>query len=1238
MINELLVGILASGTYGALTKAAGGVIPARGDPLDVAVEHALVRTEKQFLERFAERYPVPADSFISSQAVWEAVLGSTLPHVRTLDTDAVRAAVPNDIPAPPEDELEFFVTAVTEEMYKERALASLLTVKANFATVIGGIDSVRTGLDRVLEATVAGRSTGPDGQAVAEALVARASTARTQLTPHVLPRIPRAFVTQDLVPLVTRALVDGTAAAFAVVGPAGSGKTTLLGQIFDELAEAPLAWRGVLLAADVLVGSEDTAETLSLTMGKAATGLLIPLPEVAAALVRERGAGVLLVDTVDLLLAEPREAAIRAVFDEVVQAGATLVFTCRDWEYDEFLAPARRDGSALMAGLQRRAVPPFDDGEVRSAAGLFLSSKPGRTEADATDFAARLLKLSADNRPLHEIVHSPLLLALLCELFGAEGTVPPDLTVTGLYDRYWNERVAVDRGNRRSKVSLRKEELCYVVAGKLFSASGSRLTESLDASALSLRDDTDVRAAHALQSEGIWREAGTSGRIRFFHQTFLEYAIARWLLRDENGTALESLLAGLREPGRHADNLHWWPAVRQLLVRADPPLFARIAAALDLQDIAAYRVLALAVLAVGDDTVPPELIALAVERSGPYRKTLLLALESGAVPASPGAWDAGLALLAASSAPPELTQAVETLGPLLGTADATLAAQLEAVISHVLGWRPPDGKVSAGQYPIVLGTFLREALPILRRGAGPLSLRVLRAHFRRFGLATKQFIIDLHLAAVVDPAGLRALLDLLLRDRPPQGADRSMTALLSAVRPWGDRVSDSPWKDWREALYADLPTDWDTVQARAAGCRAAVDAELLAGIAADLLHGRPEHMRRNLIALDTAVEHGAGNRVVAWLRENARDVPLDRCSPLCELVRASAPWLNDDERANTREWLLAAACEAAAVVPALAALGGPDAVKVCLERLDGLPQDTLKRAVVRAVQEAPLEVAEALLKRLRAEGLAGDPDVLVLGVGVDARRAGAGDSDALARIVAAAGSRAQRVARAAADAVMTLAPSLSVGSLVGLAGSPVPKMRTVALGTVEARIRGGETAPPELGSALRSALKDPIMNVVQAALDVTAAWTDQEKMLPDGLGPELAATVAARAAAGTLDASITRGVTNVFKIALRHAAPGPSPETAEWIRGLLRVMDTAQMNKTQANMMELVTALARRDAAFLPSLIEMFPTLPSKRTMYVIVRAIERVEGRASPLLAQLLALPDCPEEGKRLIVSFHRN
>jgi hypothetical protein len=1238
MIHELLVSILASGTYGALTKAAGGVIPARGDPLDLAVEHALMRAEKQFLELFAERYPVPADGFISSLAVWEAVVASTLPQVPALDIDAVRAAVPSDIPTPPDDELEFFVGAVTKEMYKERVLASLLTEKANFAAVTGGLRALATGLDRVLEATVEGRAPQPAAQSLVDALAARATKARAQLVPHVLPRIPRGFVTENLIPLVTRALVDGTPTAFAVVGPAGSGKTTLLGQIFDELAEAPLAWRGVLLAADVLVGPEDTTETLSLAMGQAATGLPIVLPEVAATLVRERGAGVLLVDTVDLLLAEPREAAIRAVFDAVVEAGATLLFTCRDWEYDEFLAPARRDGSALMAGLQRRAVPPFDDDEVRSAAGLFLSSRPGPTEADAGEFAERLLNVSADNRPLHEIVHSPLLLALLCELFGAEGTVPPDLTVTGLYDRYWNERVAVDRGNRRSEVSLRKVELCYRVAGKLFSASGSRLTESLDSGALSLHDDTDLRAAHALQSEGIWREAGTSGRIRFFHQTFLEYAIARWLLRDENRTALEGLLAGLREPGRHADNLHWWPAVRQLLVRADPPLFARIAAALDLQDIAAFRVLALAVLAVGDDSVPPELIALAVGRSGPYRKTLLLALESGAVPASRGAWDAGLALLVASSAPPELTQAVESLGPLLGTADATLAAQLEAVISRVLGWRPPDGKVSAGQYAIVLGTFLREALPILRRAVGPLGLRVLRAHFRRFGLATKQSIIDLHLAAAIDPADLRSLLDLLLRDRPPQGADRSTTALLSAVRPWGDRVLDSPWTDWRAALYAELPTGWEVVQARAAGLRAAGDAELLAGIAADLLRGRAGHTRVNLVALDTAVEHGAGNRVVSCLSENGSEVSPDRCSAVCALVRASAPTLNDDERAHARAWLLGVDCAAAFAVPALAALGGPGAADVCLERLDGLPQDTLKRAVVRAVQEASVEVADALLKRLRAEGLAGDPDVLVLGVGVDERRAAAGDSGALARIVVAAGSSAQRVARAAADAVVTLAPSLSVSSLIGLTGSSVPKMRTVALETVEVRIRGGDAAPPELGSALRTALQDPIMNVVQAALDVAAAWTDQEKMLPEGLGPELAAMVAARAASKTLDASITRGVTNVFKIALRHAPPGPSPATAEWIRGLLRVMDTAQMNKTQANMMELVTELARRDAAFLPSLIELFPSLPSKRSMYVIVRAIERVEGRASPLLAQLLALPDCPEEGKRLIVSFHRN
>jgi hypothetical protein len=1092
---------------------------------------------------------------------------------------------------------------------------------------------------------------GSDGEtppeAIAEALGSRTGQARTQLDPYILRRIPREFVTRDVTPRVREAVASGTPAAVSIVGPAGFGKTTLLGQLFDELDVEEVGWRAVLLCADVVVEKSDGLEQLALRMGQAATGMPVPLPRLAAEMVRLKGPGVLLVDTVDLLLNEPREAAIRSVLAEVVEAGATVVFTCRDWEYDTFLAPARGDGSVFGAVLQRMPVPPFTDEEVADAASLFLTTRHHRPASEAARFAESLLRLSSDSRPLGEIVHSPLLLALLCELFGQAGTVPADLTVAGLYDRYWNERVAVDRSNRTSTVALRKVDLCYQLAQGLFRASTVRLAESLDRGSLALRDEDDTRAFHLLSSERIWLDPETSGRIRFFHQTFLEYAIARWLLRDGNEGEVAALLSGLRGTGAHAQNLHWWPVVRLLLARADDAAFREIMGTLDLRDIAAFRTVALAAVASGREGALPELVEVARREGATFRKALFLALSNGALPASPAVWGAAMALLDASATPEELSQAVETVGPLAPADDDEFAERLEATITAVLRWRSAGTDVRPAEKKIVLGTLVKEALNAPTREPGPRTRAVLRGHLHGYGLATAETVIRLHLEPATAPAELAALLHLLLQQRPPKGSGRVLSELLTLFAPWGSRVPESQWKDWRQALYAALPADWDVIQARAAGLRASTDAELLARITEDLLAGPSQHTRVNLVALDTAIESGAAAPFADALLAHPGPVRKDRSSAIGELVSAAAPRLGEARRGKVRSWLRAAALAPEDAVPALAALGGRGAAAACAALTAGLPGPVLKRVVIRSLHRADVELSGKLLRGLLEadRSFAGDPDVLAASIGVDRRRALGGDDDAVRRVVAGAGSRSALVARAAADAVEELAAKVSLGDvldlpdLLPLTVSAVPKVRTIALSAIATSVR--RKASPStalLEAALARALDDPVGNVVQSALDVAAALVEANLAALQPLGARLMEMLAERAKAGKLDASITRGVTNVLKTALRQWPAGTASQIAGWTRQLLGIMDTALMNKTQANMVELLTELARRDPGFLPSLIELFPSLPSKRSMYVIVRAIERVNGRSSPLLAQILALPGCPEEARRLIVSFHQN
>jgi hypothetical protein len=139
---------------------------------------------------------------------------------------------------------------------------------------------------------------------------------------------------------------------------------------------------------------------------------------------------------------------------QLLDVGVTVVFTCRDHEYKDYLEPAHERLPGLAPAIDRLAVPNFTTAEIRAAAiAFFHTLEPGITEHGQA-FADKILQLSADHRPLQEIIQNPLLLALLCDLFARDGNVPPDLTVSKLYQRYWQEKIASSRLDHRDAALL----------------------------------------------------------------------------------------------------------------------------------------------------------------------------------------------------------------------------------------------------------------------------------------------------------------------------------------------------------------------------------------------------------------------------------------------------------------------------------------------------------------------------------------------------------------------------------------------------------------------------------------------------------------------------------------------------------------------------------------------------------------------------------------------------------------
>src|SRR6185437_11548453 len=127
-----------------------------------------------------------------------------------------------------------------------------------------------------------------------------------------------------------------------------------------------------------------------------------------------------------------------------------VVLTCRDFEFREYLEDA--DGQVPLLGSVLRPVrlPRLTEDEVKAFARAFLEAGSGQAARDPDRFIGELLHLRAQRRAVVEICGSPLLLRLVCELYGG-AEVPEDLTVSRLYGTYWRKVVMGDPSRRVSQ-------------------------------------------------------------------------------------------------------------------------------------------------------------------------------------------------------------------------------------------------------------------------------------------------------------------------------------------------------------------------------------------------------------------------------------------------------------------------------------------------------------------------------------------------------------------------------------------------------------------------------------------------------------------------------------------------------------------------------------------------------------------------------------------------------------------
>jgi hypothetical protein len=351
---------------------------------------------------------------------------------------------------------------------------------------------------------------------------------------------------------------EGNRRLLLLIGEGGIGKSVLLGQYLDQLASS--GNRGVVLvscasieAAACLTARESANRALGEATGNDVArdkGLLQLLDDMRT----RHGAVSMLVDTLDLKINESSVIAFASLLADALEIG-DVIATCRTQEYRSFLL----DGTPrLTRRIDPVVVPSLDDEEIIAWAQEYLADAPTSRQADRDAFLTSLRSGVQHSKSLRNVCSVPVRLALTCQTFADEGHVPPELTVVGLFDRYWDERIAKHGGLARTPQARAKRDAALKVASKVIRPEAGELALRVPIADLG---EADQPGLDLLTSEGVLRDHAEN--VEFFHQTFAEYSHARWLLSiGIHAPAVEALRSNIA-----AGRTNLWDIVTSLLLQ-----------------------------------------------------------------------------------------------------------------------------------------------------------------------------------------------------------------------------------------------------------------------------------------------------------------------------------------------------------------------------------------------------------------------------------------------------------------------------------------------------------------------------------------------------------------------------------------------------------------------------------------------------------------------------------------------
>jgi Trypsin-like peptidase domain len=298
----------------------------------------------------------------------------------------------------------------------------------------------------------------------------------------------------------------------SVQGHAGSGKSSLLWYLHEDLSKVENTIVQPFAAQNL---SEDFSREEAIVSYQITRSLNCKY--------------VVLIDTLDLIVGRG-DRTLASFIASLRSRGAFVVTACRPLEAQR-LIPLHEPGHFVSLGR-------FSDEESKIAVGKYVGrAYPGFTPEQKEKQERELWNLLDNRRRIQELSFEPLILRMIFEAYPPD-PIPAEINTALIYSAYWQRCVITDRLRESNSVSQREREVvaCRLADTILF-RDGTSFDDAIRLSEFEIawrESENQIPFPHhvieSLQSSRVI-ESTMTGTILFFHQTLLEFAAARHILR-----------------------------------------------------------------------------------------------------------------------------------------------------------------------------------------------------------------------------------------------------------------------------------------------------------------------------------------------------------------------------------------------------------------------------------------------------------------------------------------------------------------------------------------------------------------------------------------------------------------------------------------------------------------------------------------------------------------------------------